>query len=282
MTGVPLTSFDKRVRREDWPRPHPGVRLLPGIPAPSFLTQVSVALLALGGEVLDGEVLVTGWAGLHLHGVLTKPPPIVTLVVPWRHGRRRLRAVRIVRSRTLIDDDRAVVSGLSVASVERCFIDAARTDSRARLRILLIDARQRRIIEPKAVATRALRHPKIPGARRLIAAARDVDSTGVDSALSDAVHQRLLDAGFVPDAVPVPVVTPRGRTLHPDITFAAAKVCIECDSLGFHGSQRAIDVDHRKNQGYQQAGQNCLRIGWHRYDHDWEGFLADLRAALRG
>jgi hypothetical protein len=208
--GISAATFDRRCRREGWPRLHPGVWLLPGADPTDFRLHVSAALLTAGDDAL-----ATGWTGLHLHGVIVRPPPIVSLVVPWASGRRRLHAVRTMRSRTLLDEDRGERSRLAVASPERCFLDAGRTDSRERLRTMLIDARQRRVVEPLAVATRALVHPRIPGSSQLVSAARDVDGRVVDSVLSDVVHRRLLLAGLAPDPRPVTVTTPSGRVLHP-------------------------------------------------------------------
>lgn len=273
--GIPLPTYDRQVRRQQWLAPHAGVRLLPGVDGSAFPTQVSAALLAAGDLAL-----ASGWSGLFLHGVLDRPPPIVTLAVPWNRGRRRLHAVRTIRSRSLLAEDRTARDGLAVASVTRSFVDAGRTDSRARLRTLLIDARQRQIADLSEVAARALLHPGIPGSARLVAAVRDVGAVGADSVLSDVVHRRLLDAGLLPDAEPAPVATPGGRILHPDVTFGGARVCIECDSLGYHGTQRGLDLDHRKDQAYRQAGWNCLRVGWYRLDNDWDGFVRDVRSAL--
>jgi hypothetical protein len=275
--GIAASTFDDRVRRELWQRPHPGVLLIPGTDPTSFTTRVGAALAAAAGGAL-----ATAWSGLYLHGVITRPPPFVTLVVPWTASRRRLRGVRTIRSRTLLEEDHTTVERLAVATPERTFVDTSRTDGHRRLRILLIDARQRRITEPSSTAARGLLHPGIPGVSQLVAAARDVDGRGVDSALSDVVHGRLVLAGLRPDPHPVPVPTPSGRVLHPDITFASARVCIECDSLGFHGTQRGLDLDHRKDQAYRQAGWNCLRTGWYRADTDWDGFEHDVRVALLG
>jgi hypothetical protein len=274
--GIPAATFDRRMRSERWRRIHPGVRLLPGADATSHLALVTAAVLAVGDHAL-----ATGWSGLYAHGVILRPPPIVTLVVPWNRGTRRLHAVRTIRSRTLLDDDRGTVGGLPVTEAERCMLDTARTDSQARLRTLLIDGHQRRVFEPPNVALRAMLTPGVPGAHRLIAAVRDVDQVGADSVFSDAVHRRLLDAGLEPDPQPVGVPTPGGRVLHPDITFGAAKVCIECDSLGFHGTQRGLDLDHRKDLAYLRAGWIVIRVGWLRYETDWDGFVRDVRAALR-
>ena len=131
------------------------------------------------------------------------------------------------------------------------------------------------------MADRAAQHCGVPGSRLLTAVALDVARTGADSILSDLVHRRLVEHGLRPDDVPVPVpIGHQGRVLHPDITFAWAKVGIECDSLAHHGTQRAIDLDHRKDQAYRQVGWDCPRIGWYRYDHDWPGFVRDVEATL--
>lgn len=273
--GIPLATFDRQIGRQLWESVHRGIRLLPGTDGTAVATRVSAAVLAVGPAAL-----ATGWTGLFLHGVLDRRPPIITVVVPWNHGTRQLRGVKTIRSRTLLDGDRATHGGLPVATVHRCFVDAARTDSQARLRTLLIDARQRRIADPADVGARALETPGAPGGRRLVAAVRDVVAVGADSVLSDIVHRRLLDAGLPPDPEPVTVPTPSGRILHPDITYHRSRVCIECDSLGFHGTQRGLDLDHRKDQGYRRAGWNCLRLGWYRLDSDWTGFLQDVRLAL--
>ncbi|HSJ45710.1 MAG TPA: hypothetical protein VK923_13605, partial [Euzebyales bacterium] len=275
--GVPLSTFDARVRREAWPLLHRTVRLLPGT-EPTLRTHVSAALLEVGGGAL-----VTARTGLFLHGVVDRAPPTIELVAEWTTSVRRLQGVRVIRSRTLIDDDRSVRDRLAVASVPRCFMDLGRTGGSVRLRTPLIDARQRRIADPTAVAQRAALHPGVPGSRLLAVIARDVARTGADSTLTDVVHRRLASVGLAPDDVPAPVmVEPQDRILHPDITFALRRVCIECDSLAHHGTQRAIDLDHRKDQAYRQAGWNCLRIGWYRLDHDWKGFVRDIRAALAG
>ena len=61
---------------------------------------------------------------------------------------------------------------------------------------------------------------------------------------------------------------------------SATRVCIECDSLAYHGDQRSIDLDHRKDQAYASVWWRCLRIGWRRHDLDWSGFTAVLEVAL--
>jgi hypothetical protein len=145
---------------------------------------------------------------------------------------------------------------------------------------MLIDARQRGVEALTVIGARALEAPpRLPGRSVLLAAVADVSLVGADSPLTDLVHRRLLADGFTPDPDPV-TVDVGDRVLHPDVTFSAARICIEVDSLAYHRDQRSIDLDHRKDQAYATAWWRCLRIGWRRHDLDWPGFTAVLEAAL--
>ncbi|HSJ47090.1 MAG TPA: SDR family NAD(P)-dependent oxidoreductase [Euzebyales bacterium] len=103
--GIAASTFDDRVCRERWLRPHRGVLLIPGTDPTSSTVRVGAALAAAA----DGA-LATGWSGPYLHDVMTRPPPFVSLVVPWATSRRHLHAVRTIRSRTLLEEDRAAVA----------------------------------------------------------------------------------------------------------------------------------------------------------------------------
>ena len=119
----------------------------------------------------------------------------------------------------------------------------------------------------------------MPGRRVLLQALEDLTRTGADSPFSHRVAVRLLRDGFRPDRAPAAVETP-GRVLHPDITFRANRVCVECDGLRWHRTQKDLTIDHRKDRAYRRAGWTCLRLGWWEFDHGWNGFVAELRDAL--
>jgi len=259
--GISSSTFTRRVRREQWSERHRGVFVVPGL-QPGFLTDVSAALRAAGNTAM-----VAADTALYLHGVVNDRPKQILLVV--HHSRRApaLKGVRIVRSRTLNEQDWSSARGLATTTPSRSFLDTAAFHHPARLRELLIDARQRNVVTPAQVIERiALLSSRVPGRDRLLRAAVDVDGVGADSVLTDLVHQRLMAEGFLPDPHPAAIEVERGRRLHPDITFARQWVCIECDSLAHHGSQRAIDLDHRKDQSYSRAHWKCMRIGWRRFD----------------
>jgi hypothetical protein len=273
--GIDGATFTRRVRRERWLQPYRGVYLIPGT-AGALLTRLSAALLAVGDHAA-----VTAMAALHLHGLVERVPPTTVLVVP--HGRRapHLGPVRVRRTRRLPAEDLTAIAGLRCTTPARALLDAAPDVADGDLRALLIDGRQRRVLQPSDAVARAATAPvRLPGRRRLIAAAADVDAVGADSVLTDVVHRALVEAGLAPDPHPVVVDVPGGPRLHPDVTFAAARVCIECDSLAHHGDQRSIDLDHRKDQAYAAVRWRCLRVGWRRVDHDMAGFVAAVRAQL--
>jgi hypothetical protein len=272
--GIDDRTFSRRVRAEGWQQPHRGVYVVPGAPWHPR-TRMSAALLAAGPHAA-----ASGLTALHLHGVADAQPPRLALVVPHERRARPLHGAKVVRSRTLRHGDVTEVGGLRCVRPPRAFLEASPEVDDGRLRTLLIDGRQRLVVMPEEVIERAAKSPlRLPGRHRLIAVASDIAGIGADSVLTDLVHRRLVADGFHPDPTPVSI-TINGRTLHPDITFAGARLSIECDSLAHHGDQRSLDMDHRKDQAYAAAWWRCLRIGWYRYDNDWSGFLTALRHAL--
>jgi len=273
--GIDGATFLRHVLRERWARPHRSVFLVPGT-RHGYLTRVSAALLAAGDHAA-----ATAETALHLRGITKEPPARVVLVMPHTLRARRLKGVRVIRSSTLTDDDRRTARGLACVTAQRAFVDVAPAHDRGALRVMLIDARQRGVVNPADVITRAVAlAPRTPGRGRLLEAAYDVDAVGADSILSDLVHRRLVEEGLQPDPRPVPIQVDPGRRLHPDITFERSSVCIECDSLAHHSTQLAIDLDHRKDEAYSRARWKCLRIGWHRYHNDWDGFVTTVRREL--
>lgn len=166
-----------------------------------------------------------------------------------------------------------------LATVPRALLDAAARASRTRLRERLIDGRQRRLLTIAEVAARAAWSHGTPGRGRLLAACRDVDTSGADSVLVAEVERRLRAVGFHLDVPPRRVEVP-GRMLHPDLTVAGLPVAIEVDGFGTHSSRRSLDTDQRKHNAYALAGWIVLRVGWTRLADDWDGFVRELRHAV--
>lgn len=272
-TGLAASTLRRRAAREGWHQLHRGVFVLPGASLNADVLTWA-AVLAVGDHAT-----ITGESALHVLGALDAPPVRVHLVVPATRRAPRLDGVRITRSRTLVRADRLSLEGRWVAAPPRAFLDAAARCGRERLRILLIDARQRRVVAVSEVAARALAVQRLPGRGRLLRACGDVDASGADSALAAEVERRLRAEGFRLD-VPPRSVASIGRHLQPDITIEDVPVGIEVDGFGTHANRRALDVDQRKHNAYQVAGWTMLRISWTRLHEDWDGFVAELRAAV--
>jgi hypothetical protein len=266
-------EFDRRMKREAWPRPFRGVARAPGA-RDDARTQHRAALLAVGGDAA-----LAGESALWWRGVIDKPPPFITILVRWGRRGRDLRGVRVIRSRVIIAEDLEEVDGALVTTIERACLDLAGRVPERRLRGLLIDARQRRKVELAKVAERALMVLRVPGRNRLLRLVAELDPTRADSILTHAVHQRLVEEGLSPDEMPATVEIP-GLVLHPDITFTAHRLAIECNGFGFHSERADLTIDNRKTNAYQVARWKVLHIDWDRFENDWDGFVAELRALI--
>lgn len=228
---------------------------------------------------------MTGAAGLWVAGIGVTFPAPIRLVTPMRrHANRQMDDdVKIIASRTLVPADASVQRRVAVAKPPRCFVDMVvpPTPHVAHVRDALITTVQARATTLEEVSARAQLATGVPGLPVLMRAIEEVAATGADSPFSLRVYQRLLREGLRPDPHPATIDTP-GRTLHPDITFSRECVCIECDSMLAHSSQRDLAIDHKKDRAYRETGWIVLRIGWWEFQHRWAGFLADLRRALAG
>ncbi len=271
--GVARSSLRERAVREGWERPFPGVYLLPGA---SLTPQARAVAAALATGT---DAVISGRTALAIHGVTASWPLDVELLIPASRRRRPVDGIDVRRTTTLLPSDTVPYAGVALATVPRGFLDAARGTSRERLRALLIDARQRRLVTVEDIAARLDRAPRAVGRQRLAAACRDVAGSGADSPLVERVERWLEQLGYVLD-VPPRVVETASRTLHPDITLAGLPVAIEVDGFAYHASRRELDLDQRKHNAYLLAGWTVLRIGWDRFAADRPGFLAELRAAI--
>lgn len=271
--GIERRAVVGRMQREAWDRPYQGTGVLPGREVVGG-TRVLAAALSVGPAAV-----VTARPALALHGLLDPIGFGPHLVVPIEHRPHPRPGVRISRSRTLTAADHTLVGEVALATVRRAFLDAAATTSQDRLRQLLVDARQRRLLDPAVLLRDLDPSCRVPGAGRLRTACRQVLGSGADSSLVAEVEAWLCAEGVELDVPPRTVPVP-GRVLHPDLTLARVPVGIEVDGFAFHADRVALDLDQRKHNAYQLVGWTVLRIGWDRWQHDRYGFLAELMAAV--
>jgi hypothetical protein len=276
--GLPPTTFDRWMRQQGWRNVGAGLWSPPGTDETPW-TRLSAATLTAGPQTL-----VTGLAGLWAAGLDIPFPTSIRLVAPMnRHANRSfdIDRVKVIASRTVTPGDGTTHRRVQCATAPRCFVDMVVPPSPpvGVVRDTLITAVQARATSVGEVYERVDRAKGVPGRRVLLRALEDVASTGADSPFTLRVQRRLERSGFRPDAHPATIETP-GRTLHPDITFTAARVAIECDSMLAHSRQRDLAIDHKKDRAYRDAGWVVLRIGWWEFHRRWDGFVADLQRAL--
>jgi len=271
--GFNRSTLHDRAVREGWPRPFRGVYLLPGTPLSEEVRAIAAAL-----SVGEGCV-ITGRTALAVHRISDRWPHPIELAIDEAANRKAPHGTWLRRTTTLRDDDTMPYGGVLLANTSRAFLDAAPRLTREQLRNRLIDGRQRRLLTVDDVALRALDEPSAKGRQRLLAACDDVAGSGADSVFVREVETWLWQLGIAFDVPPRTVRTPT-RILNPDVTLTDLPVAIEADGFGAHATRRTLERDQRKHNAYLLAGWIVLRIGWHRFVNDRDGFLAELRAAI--
>lgn len=266
-------ATSSRLLARGWVRLHPGVYRAPATAA-TFAQRVQAAQLALGAPSV-----ATAATAAHLYR-LRPPPETLTLLVDEDERAKPPAGVRLRRTRTLVPSDITDVSGLQVATACRMILDFAAFAPPPEVRALIIDARQRRLVELEMIERRLGSLGPVPGrgvARRLV---WELSPVRCDSVLEDLTRRQLRDAGVPPPhPEPVPVHT-GGRTFHVDIGWPEAKVGIEVDGFAYHSSRSDLERDHRRANALALAGWIILRVGWERLERDPAAFTDEVGRLL--
>lgn len=288
--GLSRAALAARARRQHWARPSPGVVVLPGTP-PDFLRAVLVVLRTTG----TSRILVGGMAAAYLWGMVRRPPRRIDVVIPMsRHepkvqhlrlpveeqGRVFTATVRLRRSRTLVRAD-AVHRGLvPLTSPARTIVDLAADLSVDDLRSVVIDARQRRIVQLDDVRGVHERIPVYPGRGAVRRVLRDLDAETCDSSLEWDFRKAARARGFRPHPHHFPFRCSDGVVIHIDVAFPAQWVAVECDGFGSHAERNDLVVDHLRQNRAVADGWRPFRVDWTRLKQDTDRFFAELDALL--
>lgn len=276
--GIASSTWQRRLADERWERPYPGVAIVPGVGATDSLLQrrVLAAVLASGSDALashrSAAAVLGFWDG---------PLADLEVLLPLERRGPSLAGVWVRRTGTLERGDRTRVGPVPVTAPARtvCDLAAVLSDERC-LRPVVIAAVQRRRVTLERVAARVERLGRFRGApvlRRLLA---QLDEERCDSELEFLVRRRLREEGFDPLPGTVPVRLRTGRTVYVDIGFAGVRAGIEVDGRVYHTDPADVAADHQKQNELQAVDFRLLRITWLRFDQDWDGFVAELRATL--
>ena len=244
---------------------------LVGPPPVSERGRLVAALLAC-----DPGTLISHASGLHLWGVV---PQVAGAVHVTRPGRDRLRHHGItVHVTTQLDPvDVRHRHGLPVTAPARTIIDAAPGLADRDLRWLVEELLVRRLVTLEDLAATVARHPRRSGTGRLRRIlAHELASPAFTRSEAE---RRLLD--LIRDAgLPEPRVNRRVAGFEVDLHWPGARVVVEVDGFGFHGSRTAFERDRRRDAELQARGWRVVRLTWRRIAGEPAATVALLRRVL--
>lgn len=275
--GVSPRTMREIANDEGWDDPHPGfgVRIHPAS-TDTFERRVTAALLAVGDHALASR-----WTAAHLHGLTSRIPNRLEIVVPYGRGVPSLGpAIHVWRSRTLREEDRSRPKGVPATAIDRTCCDlAARSTPRA-LRNLLIDARQRRLLSLEGVLRRARLMAGTTGLPKLRMVCWQLDASRCDSVLAEWIREELVRAGLSPEAE-IPVTAENGVTVHIDLGFERYRVGVEAEGLGAHAQRWQLERDTRRRNTLRLTDWRIIWVTWERMETDPGGVVDEVAAELR-
>lgn len=274
--GMDRTVLSRLAARQQWERPYRGVYAAIGA-ADSPDGRLAAALLAVGPPVL-----VARWSAAWMWGLVRTAPTTPELVVPHQRRPGRQAGMNVGRSRTISVSDGVILRGLPVTRPARTLCDLAALTDTATLRSLLVDARQRRLVELPDVAACAGRMGTARGLSQLRRLVMELDGERCDSVLEYRLRRRLVAVPGLPQPAPHPVpVQTANRVLHVDIAWPHRLVGLEVDGFGSHSERRSLELDARRHNALQLAGWRVLRATWADLGEPGDALIAHLRALLQ-
>ena len=145
---------------------------------------------------------------------------------------------------------------------------------------MVVQARQRGLVDLPSLVAQVARMRKAPGLPRLRAALDLLDGERVDSMLEREVRRGLRTAG-IPAPLPEPLwLDVEGRRRQIDIAWPSLLVGIEVDGFAHHHTAADLARDHAKANALAAEGWVVLRVGYLRWRNDRAGLLGEVRRVL--
>jgi hypothetical protein len=177
-------------------------------------------------------------------------------------------------------DETTLRDGVPVTSVARTLLDLAAVWKPDRVARALGRAEGEHLYEHASALDLAGRHPRHPGARRLVVLLEGHRPPPVTkSELEERFLAFLAARGFPPPRVNAPLRL-ADRWVEPDCRWDAERVVVELDSR-LHDGLDAIEADHARDAALQAAGWVVMRVRWRRLHRDPDGVARELWLLLR-
>jgi hypothetical protein len=189
----------------------------------------------------------------------TRPIPVhVTTPVP----RKRRDAVRIHRSETLLDLDRALECGIPVTSVARTALDVAGLIRFRSLRRLLRRAEELEVFDLPDFHSVLARNKGHRGALPLQRAIAIYEPPRLTRSELEREFLTLVELAGLPEPVTAFVVA--GYEL--DVYWPELRFAVELDVYATHGAHEPFEEDRRRDEDLKLAGIELTRVTGYRFE----------------
>jgi len=271
-TGL-LTRAD--LRSSAWPP------VLHGIYADARLSLTHAhRCLAVARYVLPPSGAIAGRSAVALYRIRPSAAPTdpVEVVVPPTATLGRGAGLR-VHVVDLLDGDVEHRSGLRVTTPTRTCWDLAQWLTPVEAVVLVDALLAARLVAVSDLLDYASGRKGARGWRRAMRVAMLADA-GAESPPESRLRVRIVLAGL-PVPVTQHVISHQGRFLaRVDLAWPEHRVAVEYDGL-WHGTTEQFHADRRRLNALTAAGWVVLHVTAQRLRDDFDGFVAELRAALR-
>jgi very-short-patch-repair endonuclease len=197
-----------------------------------------------------------------------------------RVGPKGVRGVVLHRVSRLDDLDVTERDGIPVTSLARTIVDLSARMSEARLVRVLHEAEVLRLLDVPSIREALGRVPNRRGAGALRRVLSLRDAGPLRSVLEERFADLIHEADLPPTRRNVHIDVGR-RLVEVDALWAPARLVVELDGEGAHGTVRAFEGDRRRDIELARAGYVVIRITWRRVRHDPAGVIADIQDLIR-
>ena len=265
--GITEGEIRHRVRIGALIRIHLGVYRV-GHVAPSVEATYLAAVWACG----DGAAL-SGRAAAYLLGLIrglpVPPPPEVTC-----ETNRRVRGVRVKRSRVPLDPDTMTWRRIPITTVARTIVDLASVLPLNDLALACHEAGVKHKTSPRQVMEVLARRPNAKGAQKL-RLIYEGDAPALLSRLEKGFRKLLADANL-----PLPEFNRPAGGRRVDCRWDWVPLTVELDSYTFHHSRHAWEQDRRREREARARGDEFRRYTWGDVFENPDEVLRELRLFL--
>jgi predicted transcriptional regulator of viral defense system len=273
--GLSPSAVRARVRSGRLRRLHRGVYAVTGVPPGPHLHYMAAVLACGPGAVLSHQSAAALW------GIRGSAASVVDVTAPTRGGRGR-KGIRVHRGDRLVDAEVTIVDGVPCTTVARTVVDLAGVLAPGALEYAIHRAQSTRRLRRNEIVDVLARSPN----RRGTAAVRRVlglAASGEDQVRSGTERRMLricARAGLPMPRVNTWIALDAGSGVEVDFTWPEQMLAVEVDSRTYHGTDRALGNDPRRDRRLTLAGWRVARFSYRDVTERADTVAAELRQLL--